>query len=550
MNGILDFLRTLGPARLGAMGVMATILIGLFSFIIFQATAPQMVPLYTDLSSDDVAGVVAQLESQSIDYEVRDNETAVFVPEADVYRMRMVMAEAGLPTGGGVGYEIFDKTDTLGATSFVQNINHLRALEGELSRTIRSLGSINAARVHLVIPERQLFQRDRIPPTASIVLAVRGTLDAGQIRAIQHLVASAVEGLEPSYVSIVDERGALLASGTGRDEANFGVTALDDQAMAIENRLRLQIEEILNNVVGFGRARVQVSADLNFNRRTETKELFDPSGQVVRSTQTREETSSSRSGEDAVTVGNQLPNANPGAGGEGDFDQAGSSEEVINYEISKSTVTEVVEAGELERLSVAVLVDGTYQENESGEVVYTPRSEEQLEQIATLVRSAVGYNEERGDTVEIVNLQFTENALRDVEAVSGGLFEFTRYDIMRLIELGVLLVISVLLLIFAVNPLMKKILAPTEKGAEFGGSESTGGALVTTGPDGQQEYLAQLVDDSGSGGKAPLPPAEWIEDAKSEAALHANSIKEISDMIEELPSEAVNIVRGWLNEAA
>lgn len=549
MSGILEFLKTLGPARIGAMGVMAAILIGLFSFIIFQATAPQLVPLYTDLSMDDVSAVVQELEGQGVTYEVRDNSSAVFVPEEDVYRLRMVVAQAGLPTGGGVGYEIFDKTDTLGATSFVQNINHLRALEGELARTIRSLGKIKTARVHLVIPERQLFQRDRIPPTASIVLAVRGALDEGQIRAIQHLVASAVEGLEPSYVSIVDERGALLASGSGREEGNFGVSALDDQAMEIENRLRIQIEEILNNVVGFGRARVKVAADLNFNRRTEKQEIYDPAGQVVRSTQTREENSTSRSGEDAVTVGNQLPTADPQAGGAGDLDQANSSEEVVNYEISKSTVTEVIEAGELERLSVAVLVDGTYDQNENGELVYTPRSEEEMEQIAKLVRTAVGFDESRGDTVEIVNLRFTENALQDVEPVAGGLFEFTRYDIMRLIEMGVLLVISVLLLIFAVNPLMKKVLAPVEKGSELAPAEAAaGGALVTTGPDGQQEYLAQLVDDRAQ--KPAIPSNEWIEDAKSEAALHANSIKEISDMIEELPTEAVNIVRGWLNEAA
>src|SRR5215470_15456609 len=192
-------------------------LIGFFAFLILRVTAPAMTTLFTDLSFEDSAAIVKDLERQAIPYELRNDGAIVMVPKDRVARMRMKLAEGGLPKGGGVGYEIFDKSDALGATSFVQNINHLRALEGELSRTIRALDRVQAARVHLVIPERPLFSRDKVEPSASIVLNIRGSLEPQQVNAIRHLAASAVNGLKPERVSIVDEAGRLLADGATAD---------------------------------------------------------------------------------------------------------------------------------------------------------------------------------------------------------------------------------------------------------------------------------------------------------------------------------------------
>src|SRR5262250_655106 len=188
-------------------------LIGFFAFIIMRVTTPQMTTLFTDLSTEDSSAIIKDLERQAIPFEIKNDGAAIMVPKDKVTRLRMKLAEGGLPKGGGVGYEIFDKSDALGATSFVQNINHLRALEGELSRTIRALDRVQAARVHLVLPERPLFSRDKVEASASIVLKVRGTLEPQQVRAIRHLVASAVNGLKPERVSIVDEAGRLLADG-------------------------------------------------------------------------------------------------------------------------------------------------------------------------------------------------------------------------------------------------------------------------------------------------------------------------------------------------
>nr|WP_256372746.1 flagellar basal-body MS-ring/collar protein FliF [Roseibium sp. RKSG952] len=534
----MEFIKTLGPARVAAMGAVAASLIGVFAFIIFRVTAPQMTTLYNDLALEDSSAIVSQLESSGVTFEIAREGSTILVPQDQVARLRMQLAEEGLPTGGSIGYEIFDRSDTLGATSFVQNINHLRAMEGELARTISSLDRINASRVHLVIPERQLFQRDRRPPSASIVLNVRGTLSDQEVRAVQHLVATAVEGLDPERVSVVDETGRLLASGANADGNGLFGNGLEDKVVATETRLRNQIEEILSSVVGPGRARVRVAAEIDHNRTTETIETYDPDGQVVRSTQTREEASSSTDAPGQVTVGNQLPNAGDNAAAAADEDQSSLSEEVVNYEISKSTRTEVVEAGQIRRLSVAVLVDGTYAPNADGAMVYVPRTQETLDRIAVLVRSAIGYDASRGDTVEVVNLQFALPPQTELLTSSGSLFDFTRDDFLRMTELGVLLLVSVLLLLLVVRPLLRRIVTPEERQPQE----------LIIGPDGTLVADAEVPDElSEEPNKFAI---EWLEEAKQQGAMQADSIAKVGSMIADHPGEAVTIVRSWLDEAA
>src|SRR5690348_58429 len=291
------------------MAAVTAALIGFFAFLILRFTAPAMTPLFTDLTVEDTAAIIKDLDRQAIPYEMRNEGAIVMVPKDRVTRLRMQFAESGLPKGGGVGYEIFDKSESLGTTSFVQNINSLRALEGELARTIRAIDRVQAARVHLVLPERPLFSRDKAEPSASIVLRVRGALDASQVRAVRHLVASAVNGLKPQRVSIVDEGGQLLADGAAGADGAVGAAG-DERRTAYERRLRDQVEAIVSSVVGSGRARVQLSADFDYNKITQTSDRFDPEGRVVRSSQTREEQSDSSNGQNGqVSVGNELPGA-------------------------------------------------------------------------------------------------------------------------------------------------------------------------------------------------------------------------------------------------
>ena len=401
LQGLVQFLKGLGASRLMAMIAVTAALIGFFGFVIMRVTQPQMTTLFTDLSIEDSSGIIKDLERQGIPFEMRNEGSIILVPKDKVTRLRMKLAEAGLPKGGGVGYEIFDKSDALGTTSFVQNINHLRALEGELARTIRAIDRIQAARVHLVLPERPLFSRETPEPSASIVVRVRGALEPQQIRAIRHLVASAVNGLKPQRVSIVDEAGQLLADGAGSDvEQAVG----DERRAAFEKRMRKQVEDIVSSVVGTGRARVQLSADFDYNKITQTSDKYDPEGRVLRSSQTREESSLTADNNGQVTVNNELPGNQQNSGGATARDQSKKTEETSNYEISRTTKTEVTEAGRVNRISVAVLVDGSYSKNEKGELVYKDRSKEELDRIATLVRSAIGFDQKRGDQVEVVNL--------------------------------------------------------------------------------------------------------------------------------------------------
>jgi flagellar M-ring protein FliF len=269
------------------MGAVTLALIGFFALVITRVSQPAMGVLFSDLSASDATTVIRDLDTKGIRYETRDDGQTILVPKADLGRVRMELASKGLPTGGGVGYEIFDKGDAFSSTSFVQNINQLRALEGELSRTIRTIGRVASARVHLALPERRLFARDREAARASIVLKLRGELGTDQVQAIRHLVASAVEGLAPENISIVDERGRLLANGAGGADAAAGGLGADDKRIALERRLKAQVEEIVAGAVGVGRARVQVAAELDPSRVESKLESFDPESRVVRSTQTR-----------------------------------------------------------------------------------------------------------------------------------------------------------------------------------------------------------------------------------------------------------------------
>lgn len=556
MNGALEFLRSLGSARLAAMGAVALGLIGFFAFLMLRLTEPQLVPLFTDLTLNDSAEIVDELENRNIPFELSRNGSVVLVPREQVLRLRMSFAEAGMPAGGTVGYEIFDNQDTLGTTSFVQGINHLRALEGELARTIRAINRVELARVHLVLPERQLFTRDQEEPSASIVLRVRGMLEAGQINAIQHLVASAVEGLSPQRVSIVDEAGQLLASGVGENGEAFALTSMQERTVSYENRLREQVLGIVSSVVGRDRARVQVAAELDFNRITETSDVFDPEGRVIRSTQLREEVTSieESEGNQQVTVGNELPNANAeDEGGAGSRENTTSTEELTNFEISRTTRTEVVEGGRVKRLSVAVLVDGIYTQDPNGNMVYAARSQEQLDQIAALIRSAIGFSEERGDQVQVTNLQFAEPIaplplVEDADVIFLGL---TRADLFRLAELGVLVILALLVFLIVVRPLVRRIVTPDEATALANAGENA--QIAQAGVD----ALPAPEGDEALSGEEALPSQQTDTEAMSrinfaqiQGQLQASTIEKVGELVDNNPDEAVTIIREWLAEAA
>ncbi|MCZ7643507.1 MAG: flagellar basal-body MS-ring/collar protein FliF [Pseudorhodoplanes sp.] len=569
MQGLTEFLKTLGVTRIAAMAAVTAALIGFFVFLMLRVTSPAMTTLFTDLSFEDSSAIIKDLERQGIPFELRNDGAAILVPKANVTRLRMKLAESGLPKGGGIGYEIFDKSDALGTTSFVQNINHLRALEGELSRTIRAIERVQAARVHLVIPERPLFSRDKVEPSASIVLRVRGALEAQQVRAVRHLVASAVNGLKPARVSVVDENGRLLADGTADDGA--GGNSADERRIAFERRMREQVEAIVSSVVGPGRAHVQLSADFDFNRITQTSDKFDPEGRVVRSSQIREEASNTDNREGQVTVGNELPGAapraqpgQPPAEGTTRNDQARKTEEIVNYEISRTTKTEVIEGGRVNRISVAVVVDGIYNRNDRGEMTYAPRAPEEIDRIAALVRSAIGFDQRRGDQVEVVNLRLAETPQNKIDGPKTWLdyFAFTKDDIMRGVELGVMLLLGLIVLLIVVRPLVRRMITPEKAGADGlvpvpgmpglvmgpnGVTTIAGGAgTLTTGAGGPNV----IVGGDQTTATISTHTSQMIDIAQVQGQVHAQSVQKVGELAERNPHETVAIVRSWLHEAA
>lgn len=542
MNPFLQIAQRLGATRLIVMGLVGVVMIGFFVFLIGRVTTPQMGLLYSNLDISDSSAIVAQLEQANIPFQVRGNGSQIFVPANDVERIRVQVAQEGLPVGGSVGYEIFDRSDTLGTTNFVQNVNLVRALEGELARTIRSFDNIDAARVHLVLPRRELFTRETREPSASVVIKTRGgrRVEPNQVRAIQHLVASATDGLTINRISVVDDAGNLLARA---QDDNPDGTASDDTVaevrLAAENRLRNSIERLLERTVGIGFVRAEVSVDLNYDRITENDEVFDPDGQVVRSTQTVDENSLTVDrDDDPVTVANNLPEAEADqeTSGASSTSQTSRTEETTNFEISKSITTRVREFGAVERLTVAVLVDGARTIGEDGAPVYTPRTQEELQQLAALVRNAVGFDETRGDQVEVVNMRFADVETPVFEDDTGFL-GLSKSDYFQIAEILLFMIIAVLVILLVLRPLVGRSIAAMQPQPEPALPGVEGGAGALEGPDTAQGPALPVEEED------PM-----ISLGAVEGQIRASSVRKIGEIIDKHPDEALAILRTWIYE--
>jgi flagellar M-ring protein FliF len=542
VNAFTQLLLKAGPTRLfAALGIAAVVAALLFT-LVFRMGGEANALLFAGVETREASEITQRLEQADIPYELRGDGGSIYVPRSRVLDARMMLSAEGLPSRGSIGYEIFDEPDALGQTQFQQNINRLRALEGELARTIGSLDGVASARVHLVLPERQLFARETEQPSASIVIQLRrDELTAGQVRAIRNLVASATPGLSANRVTILDETGRLLAAAaSGEDAAAEGI---DARQVATEERIRRTVTDIVEGVVGQGNARVQVTAEMDFNRVSETTQRFDPEGRVVRSTTTSEETSTSAESARGVTAAANVPDAG-GAGGSQSGSQTGdeSSQETVNYEISNTTRTEVSEGGRIRRLSVAVAVDGTLTPGEGDAAPsYTPRSEEEMQRLTALVRSAIGFNQERGDTVEVVNTQFARTAAA-IQAESPGMFAFLgSLDVMRIVEIVAALIAALAFVFFVLRPLIGGLMRGGA-GAEMGGP----GAIPAL-PGGV------AVSPAGGGAAAALPGPDGadsgIDVAQVGGRVKQSSVKKMAEVVSQHPDESAQIIRGWLNNA-
>lgn len=542
MNPFLQQMRNLGPSRLAAMGGVA---VGLIAFIIFFATrfsTPQMELLYGNLSATDSREITKQLELTGVPFTTKNNNAEVLVPAEKVSTIRMQMAEQGLPSGGSIGYELFDQVDSLGTTNFMQNVNLVRALEGELSRTIKAIEGVQNARVHLVMPQREMFTRETQEPTASVYIKMKtGRLSDGQVTAVQHLIAAAVPKLKPSNISIVDERGTLLSRSYENDQQ--AVVALQDESRnKLEKSLSQAIISMVESSLGPGKVRAEVRAEMEYNKVVTAEETYNPEASVPRSTVTVDETNTQQEAEpDNVSVSNNLPDAKQNAGNAGSKSQSNEhrSEETTNYEVSKKTVNSVQENGHLKRLSVAVLVDGTYTTDAEGKKQFNALPDETLTKISGLVKSAIGFDADRGDQVDVVNMQFTNFDELAQGPEPFNFLGFSKEEIMRMAEgLGVA-VVAILVILLVVRPLVTRAFEtmPAEDGL------LSGDVAQLTGPGGVPMPMPSAGED-----EEDLD--ELIDIDKVEGRVKASSLRKISDIVDKHPEEALAIVRTWLYQEA
>lgn len=544
VGGFTAALQKFGIGRLAAvLGVAAGVAAVLVAVMLRMGQAPDAL-LYSNLDLREASEITTALDQAGIKYTSKGDGSTVMVNRDDVGTARMLVAEKGLVTSGSVGYELFDNQSVLGQTEFQQQLNEQRALQGELSRTIMSMRGITAARVHITMPRREMFTSAAGDPTAAVLVGLGGRdLSADQVRAIRNLVASSVPNLKPDRVTVADQNNRTLAAGS--DDGTFSSASAAEAKGNTESQLQARIKDIVEGVVGIGSARVQVTADIDQSRATTQEEKFDPDGQVVRSTTTNGSQSADNTAQPdgGVTATNNIPGgAAPGAAPAGSTNSENA--ETTNYEISKTTTTTTKEPGEVKKLAVAVAVDGkwTPAADGKGEPTYAPRTAEEIAQIKSLVAAAAGIDETRGDKIEVINVRFNHDT-----GIAGGLegksslLDFSKNDIMRFVELGILTVVALLLIFFVLRPLLKTASGGTNLPAVLGanGMPVTTVATTVIGADGQPQ-LVQLP--------APTEMDQKIDIARIEGQVKASSVKKVADFVQAHPDDAAGILRTWVAE--
>lgn len=559
MNAVLEGLKALGAARLVAMAVVAAGMLGLLGLLAMRGGGAPMALLYADLDPREAGQIVDRLDRQHVPNQVVAGGTAIMVPGNEVPRLRVLLARDGLPTGGSIGYELLDKSSGLGSSAFEQKIAETRALEGELVRSIRAIDGVRAARVHLVLPRREPFARDRQQAQASVLINTGpATLDRESVQAILNLVAGAVPGLHPKQISVVDSRGNVLArAGEPAGPAQAAQTA-EELRLATEQRLSRAVEQMLERSLGPGHVRAEATVAMNFEQLHETQETYNPDGQVLRSTQTVTDNSKSTEPAKSVTVQNNLPNAN--LAGNAGGSQSQRQEETSNYEISKTVRTLVRDQPQISRISLAVMVDEVQSKGPDGKPVWKPRPAEELARIKRLVQSAVGYDQKRGDQVDVVSMRFAGDAGL-LPAPAPGLlgFRFDKADLMQLAQNAMVGLIGLVALLFVFRPMVTRLtsLAPP---ALPGGGMAMAGALAGGGTGGMAGAggEAGLLEAAPGVPRLPAPAGAGMAEEDGtmvqvqnvEGQLRASSIRRLGELVEKHPEESLTIVRAWMQEGA
>jgi flagellar M-ring protein FliF len=527
----------LGTAKqIALIGVTLGALGGLFLLLIW-GEQPSYRVLYANLSREDAARIVEHLKTAKVEYRLTDGGT-IEVPESELYDLRLTLATKGLPQGGGVGFELFDR-NSFGATEFVQRVNLQRALQGELARTIRQYPQVSQARVHLTLPERSLFVREEAGPKATVVLQLKpgAILQPVQLQGIVHLVASSVQEMQPQDVHVTDTKGKVLYSPKDGESYEGITSSILEVQHKMEERLEEKIKGILEPIVGPDKVAARVHLDLDPRRVEQTEEQYDPDKAAVRSEQRTTEKSN---GGGAYTGG--VPGVLSNTPGEGEpgvaAKEAGSSfnrsNETVNYELNHLTRRTVSPMGQVRRLTVAVLVDGIRQKvaGDSGKEVWkvVPRPAEEIKQYEAIVKQAVGFNPERGDQLQVASAPFeTTGEEQEAQPVGWGQ-RIAYWSWPTIARYGVILFLGFLLLFLVVRPLIKGILSAMQQ-ASF---PAQGGELP--GPLGDVA-LGELESESGD----PTQARKSLQSAKQMS-------EEVGRIAKAEPERFAAALRAWLRQ--
>ncbi len=548
MNSFVQTLKNLGTARLVTIGLGGLAMLGFLIYLVARISSPPMEMLFGGLELADSNQIVGRLQAEKVPYELRANGAEVWVPSDKKLDLRVKLAEQQLPSGGSLatGYELFDKSDMMGSTSFVQNVNLLRAMEGELARTIHSIAGVKSARVHLVLPKREAFTRETQEPSATVVLKMDGAgrLSHQQVQAIQHLVSSAVPKLKPSRISIVDDKGTLLAKSSDTD-AEAMANEAEELKLATEQRLQHKIEELLERSIGGDKVRADVAVEMDLDRVSTTQETFDPDSKVERSTVTTEEGEQTRDAENSsVSVQNNLPDAGGNNAGARSESKQNRTQETHNYEISKTTKNQIKELGAIKRITAAVLVDGRYGPPAEGQhlLTYIPRDQKEMDQINNLVRGAIGFNSARGDQVEVINMAFAGHDQPDADPNADKIFGMDKDMVERIASNLGLSLVAILFLLLVLRPLVSRAVESLAAQAAAADSRLAGVA-------GGQALLGAAMPPAPSLGMLPdelESVDELIDIDKVEGRVKASSIRKIGEIVDKHPEEALSIIRNWM----
>lgn len=574
MQGLIDNLLALGRQRLlilagTAVGVILAMLLGLNA-----VATPDYAPIYSNLSVTSANSIEATLANAGFKVSVSEDGSSVSVPRPDAARARMVLAESGVAIDGDPGWELFDEKSGLAMNSFLQKINRMRAMEGELARSIQTIDGISTARVHLVLPDREPFSREAPAPRASIIVRPEPgrAVTRKQAVAVRTLVASAVAELDLARVTVLSASGeTILAEGTDGN----GQATIQSAKAGIEDRLGQEIQNILTARVGAGNARVRVNVDLVTQREVIVEQTFDPDQQVVRSTENKSESQSGTEDGGNVGIENNIPAA-LGGDGAGATSNRSESDELVQYEIGNTRREIIREAGDVRRMTVAVLINGIYNVDGS-DVTYAERSPEELDRLTELVKSAVGFQDNRGDSVSVDSMRFMDYSMDLGDPVEMSLMDNLSENIVTIIRSVMALLIVGLIMVMGVRPILRRLNPPEQLELD---PETTGGAPALAAGDsadpdalpaaGQNNLqalpngetttanaaLAANAARAGSNGvdaEALLSndydddeDQEYVEKQGIRGNLRKKKIDNIQRLADEKPEEVLRVLRSWL----